>query len=235
MVTGSTGRDQKDRLNMKQFFLTLTSGIVIVAVGYYFNLKSPNLRYQLSSPIEVDASATGRPRTVVQQIEIANTGNAVAQKVQIKIRKAVGTITLTKDSQSDKSEQFTLSPEGTELDYDSLRPAGRIKISLIGGDPLAELDVEIRDENGLGKAALTSESRIGNAIGNVIFWGLLILLLLLNVRELMKQWLSSKCQGSPIAALEGKKANTVLSREVGRMLTGGRRASGSLDGAWGDG
>jgi hypothetical protein len=195
-------------LTLKQFFLGLTSAIIVAAFVYNLNLKSPDLRYQLSSPIDVDASD---PRKVVQQIEIANTGNAVAHKVQIKIRKAVGTMALTKDSESDNYQQFKLPPGGTELDYDSLRPAGRIKISLSGGDPLTEQDLEIRHQDGLAKSALTSESSVWRVVLVVIFFVPFALLLLSSVRQMQQDFFRNKCLYHAIEALETRKPK-LLSR-----------------------
>src|SRR6476620_4196432 len=107
-----------------KFVSGIISAVLVVLFGYYLNLKSPELAYQLSGPITVDASPPGATPRIVQQIEIANTGNAVAQKVQVRIRKSVGMITVTKDSESDTYQQFKVPEGGTELDYESLRSTG---------------------------------------------------------------------------------------------------------------
>src|SRR5579864_6442139 len=117
---------------MKQLSIGLLTGLVILVAGYYLNLKTPDVRYQLSSPIPTDVAD---PTKVVQQIEITNIGRAVARRVQIKIKKSVGKVTVFKDSQSDNYTVFD-SARMTEVIYDSLRPAGRIQIGLSGGPSL---------------------------------------------------------------------------------------------------
>jgi hypothetical protein len=132
-----------------KFFGVTISALLVALFAYYLNLRSPDLAFQLSSPIDVETSSADAPPKIVQQIEVLNTGNAVAQKVQIRIRKPVGAITLTKDSEGDKYEQFKLPQGGVELDYEALRPAGRIKVSLTGGEPLIEQDLDIRHQDGV--------------------------------------------------------------------------------------
>jgi hypothetical protein len=106
---------------MKTFFGLLISGLVVAAFAYYLTLKSPDVRYQLSTPISVGTDALG-PSRIVQQIEVANLGNAVAQKVQVKLKKSISKLTVSPDSSGDTFKEFD-SAGATELIYDSLRPA----------------------------------------------------------------------------------------------------------------
>ncbi len=130
-----------------------------------------------------------RLQELSEQIEVLNTGNAVAQKVQIRIRKLVGVITLTKDSEGDKYEQFKLPQGGTELDYEALRPGGRIKVSLSGGDPLAEQDLEIRHQDGAaGSGLLTPENRVLTWGREILLFGPMFLYFWLSGRAMAKNW-----------------------------------------------
>jgi hypothetical protein len=195
---------------MKQFIVPLSSAIIVALLIYYLNRRSAELRYQMSSPIDVDASVAG-PTKIGQQIEVANAGNATAQRVQIRVRKAVGTIRLTKDSESDKYEQFQLQPEGVEIDYDSLRTGGRIKISITGDSALAEQDLDIRYQDGLGKPALASERSVWSWILTFLQLGIVGFYMWWTVHAIVRMPLFRKCRYHPVEALAARKP-VLLSR-----------------------
>ena len=183
----------------------LVTSVIVLLLGYYLNhLKSPDVRYQLSSPITVEA-ATGMPPKLVQQIEIANSGSATAQRVQVRMQKSVGTITLSKDSEGDKSEQLKIPSGGTELDYEALRAGGRIKISLVGGDPLTDGDLEVRSQDGLAKRALASENPIWSLFKVILIVSPMILYWVWLIREMVRDTFRSRCRLHPIDVLEMKK------------------------------
>ena len=195
-----------------KFVGTIIAGAMLALFAYYLNQKTPELVYQLSSPITIEQPSGGLPR-IVQQIEIANKGNALAPKVQIKTKKALGTITVTKDSEGDNYQELKTADGGTELDYDPLRPAGRVKISVVGGDPLTEQDLDIRYLNGAAKPALTSERTIWSWFPDLPAFALLILYLWLSGKTLYKDSFLSKCKYHPIQALHVKKP-IVISHDV---------------------
>jgi len=189
---------------MKQAVVTVLTAVAAVMLTYYLNLKSPDLRYQLSIPIELEAGTPGT-LSVVQQLEIANLGNAVAEKIQVKIRNDVGSLRVTKDSESDIYQQFESSNGATELVYDSLRPAGRFQIVLTGGQRLLEEDVEIRDLGGFAKPAFASEPG---------FWSLLVSVsplvavgfyLWLSARSIATDNIAFESVLDPAATLERRK------------------------------
>ncbi|MGA2885991.1 MAG: hypothetical protein ABSE80_12690 [Halobacteriota archaeon] len=106
---------------MKQILIGVIVALAGVFAAYYLNQKSADVRYDLSRPITLDNS---NPKKVViaQQIEIANSGNAVAQKLRIRIANQIKILSFIKDSQADKSEQFIDNLGATEILYDELRP-----------------------------------------------------------------------------------------------------------------
>lgn len=71
--------------------VTILAPLVAVVLAYYLYLKKPDIRYQVSSPIPTETAGK-----VVQEIDVGNAGNAVAQKIDIKIRKPVGKLTIIK-------------------------------------------------------------------------------------------------------------------------------------------
>ena len=113
--------------------------------------RPPDLRYQLSSPIP-----TGAGTQNVQQLEIANVGNAVAQRVQVQVRKKIGDVSVIKDSEADTYKQYPKG-EGIEVVYDSLPPGGTVRmIFTFTGTSLGAGDLSIRHQEGVARAALAS-------------------------------------------------------------------------------
>lgn len=137
---------------MKTFFSSLLVLLIGIAVTLYLNRKSPELRYQLSSPIPIGGT---EPKNV-QQLEIANVGNAIAQKVQIQVQKRIADLQVIKDSEADTYKQFARG-DGVELVYDSLPPGRTVKVIFtLAGTTLEPADVTIRHQEGEARPALSS-------------------------------------------------------------------------------
>lgn len=137
---------------MKTFFSSLFIVLIGIAVTLYVNRKSPELRYQLSSPIPIGGT---EPKNV-QQLEIANVGNAIAQKVQIQVRKKIVDLQVIKDSEADTYKQFARG-DGVELVYDSLPPGRTVKVIFtLAATTLEAADVTIRHQEGEARPALSS-------------------------------------------------------------------------------
>ena len=160
---------------MKNYIAALATIAAVFLAWYLTTLSEPDLRYQISSPIQT-AVAGGSGLRVIQQIEIANVGKAAARPVQITFRKRIEKPTILKDSEADNYRQFDTPTGSVEIDYESLRPNGRVKI-VTTGETLTEQDVEIRDQLRSAKLALTSQRSVWwellnyLSLASMCFWG----------------------------------------------------------------
>jgi hypothetical protein len=213
---------------MKQMLYALVPLLAAAAFTYYINQKGPDLRYQLSRPIPMETEGTASAK-VVQQIEIANVGKAVAQKLQVKIKKAVGKLTVLKDSQSDNYARFDAAGS-TELMYDSLQPSGRVQIVLSGGEPLAEQDVEVRHLQGPARLALTSQASPWSWLPASLLTTFSLLYLWLSARAFAREHFRSISHWDPAAILRRKKPPLVSDDEWMSILadSAGRMADKEL-------
>jgi hypothetical protein len=201
---------------MKGFLGLLISGLFVAAFVYYLNLKSPDVRYQLSTPITTGTDAAGTLR-VVQQIEVANLGNAVAQKVQVKLKKSIGKPTVMPDSRGDTFQQFD-SAGSTELIYDALRPAGRFQIVLSDAAPLSDQDIEVRHLEGIAKPALGSQSSTWSQWTSYLSLALAVLYSYLSSRKFFQELYARKVRWEPEAMLKRKKPLLLSNEDWESML-----------------
>jgi hypothetical protein len=172
---------------MKTILAILATVVPLVAVvlaWHLANSSAPDLRYQLSSPIEIPTSIG--TRTSTQQIEVANIGKASAQPVQIKIKKKVNKPVVIKDSEADNYREFDNPTGSVELVYDNLRPNGRLKV-VTAGDALTDQDLEIRDQTGPAKIAFASQSSSWPIVADIALFSVMGFYLLLSARGLVKE------------------------------------------------
>ena len=141
---------------MKTFLSGIAVALIAVIAAFYLNHKSPDIRYQLSSPVPI-AAAEGQPPMNVQQLEVANLGTAISQKIQVQLRKPAAQVNVLKDSMSDSYSQYTTA-NGVEVVYDALAPAHAFKVILtLAGSTLEPQDVLIRDQEGVANPILSTE------------------------------------------------------------------------------
>jgi len=153
---------------MKAAAYSLLVGLALFLITQAVARKAAELRFQISSPIALDPSSPDGTRKLVQQIEVANVGNAVSDRIQITIHKPVASVTVEKDSQADKHETIP-TRDGVELRYDSLRPEGRIRVVFTAADAVKEQDLQIRDQERLATPALQSGDTLLSRVGTA-FW-----------------------------------------------------------------
>lgn len=140
--------------------LMVMLGIPAAFWNYYLR-ESPDVQYSLSAAIPLAFQESPKvakelqPRDeFVQQIEVANSGNAEAKAIVVKIPKAITQFRVTKHSRSVKVESFQTA-NSFELDYPSLPPASRFQITVkTDGAPLAESQLEVSHQG--GKASMVS-------------------------------------------------------------------------------
>jgi len=100
--------------------VVIVSAVLAVIVGYYLTRETADLRFVLSERIPVDFAGV-ESQSNVQQLEIRNTGNAVAESIQIKIRGHITQYTVFKYSMADSIREFKM-PDHLELIYPTLPP-----------------------------------------------------------------------------------------------------------------
>lgn len=194
---------------MKHYIAAVATVVAVLLAWYLRNLSEPDLKYQMSSPIQTEVEGIGI--RVVQQIEIANVGRAAAHPVQIRFRKRVGRLTVIKDSEADSYRQFDTPTGAVELVYDTLRPNGRLKI-VTSGDTLAEQDVEIRDQQRPATLALASQERGWSVAASYVLWAILALYGWLSLRSGAKWVFDHEARYSPAELLRRRRLVMLVSR-----------------------
>jgi hypothetical protein len=148
---------------MRQYWLAVVP-IVAVGFGFYLNRRAPDVRYQLTTPIPVEAGGIDALKSV-QLLEVGNRGNAPARKLRIQIKKQVGAVNVVPNSMADAYKQYDTS-SATELVYETLPPQGRFKwIFTTTSGGVTEQDLTVSHLEGLGQSALTSDDGMLVTVG----------------------------------------------------------------------
>jgi hypothetical protein len=193
---------------MRQYWLAIVP-IVAVAFGVYLNRRAPDVRYQLTTPIPVETVSTDALKSV-QLLEVGNLGNSPAQKLRIQIRKKVGSLNVVPNSMADTYKQYD-TDSATELVYETLPPQGRIKWIFTSNGGVTEQDLTVSHLDGLGRAALTSDTGILATVVKNLWVVVALLYLFWFLKDINKSFLDSEASYDPLAVL--KRKNRLLISE----------------------
>lgn len=200
----------------------LASAVIAVLLTFYLsNLKHSDVHYQLSRPIPAEVAGTSGP-TIVQQIEIANLGTAVAERLQVKIGKKIEQLTVVKDSAADKFTRFD-GAQSTEVDYDALRPTGRVQIVLMGGQAISDGDLVVRDLSGPAKPALAVQTSPWSKLPYFVAIVVVLLYFYLSIRSLAKDSFVTTVRYDLPKALRRRKPFLISEDDWERSLKDGAR------------
>src|ERR1039458_7435527 len=186
---------------MRQYWLAIVP-IVAVAFGVYLNRRAPDVRYQLTTPIPVETVSTDALKSV-QLLEVGNLGNSPAQKLRIQIRKKVGGLNVVPNSMADTYKQYD-TDSATELAYETLPPQGRIKWIFTSNGGVTEQDLTVSHLDGLGRAALTSDTGILATVVKNLWVVVALLYLFWFLKDINKSFLDSEASYDPLAVLKRK-------------------------------
>ena len=187
---------------MRQYWLAIVP-IVAVAFGVYLNRRAPDVRYQLTTPIPVETVSTDALKSV-QLLEVGNLGNSPAQKLRIQIRKKVGGLNVVPNSMADTYKQYD-TDSATELAYETLPPQGRIKWIFTSNGGVTEQDLTVSHLDGVGRAALTSDTGTLATVGMYLWVGVPLLFLFWMLTDIHKSALDFDAGYRPLALLKRKK------------------------------
>jgi hypothetical protein len=188
---------------MRQYWLAIVP-IVAVALGFYLNRRAPDVRYQLTTPIPVEAGGMDALKSV-QLLEVANLGNAPAQKLRIQVKKKVGSVNVVPNSMADAYKQYDTG-SATELVYETLPPQGRFRwIFTTTNGGVTDQDLTVSHLDGLGQSALTSNPGILVTVAKNS-WILIGLAYLFWIfKDIHKSGLESDARYHPLAVLKRKR------------------------------
>ena len=135
---------------MRSLIITILGIFLGGLLLYYFTLERPELIYTLSDPIrllpEEKDSNVG-----VQQLEVKNVGNSVANKIRVFIASPVISYEMVKYSKTD-DVTINQSRDSLELNYPSLPPMASFKLT-IKSDGIWKTSLSINHLGGTAKDA----------------------------------------------------------------------------------
>ena len=141
---------------MLKKILGVIGAIAIVIFTYYLNLEKADIRYTLSDEIPVKFFKNEAAENI-QQIEIKNIGNDIAEKIIVRIQSNVEEYDISKYSEHD-TEVVHRTESLFELIYPELPPQGKFKLIIKSiGRGIQKNDLEIQHRKGLAQEALTSK------------------------------------------------------------------------------
>ncbi|MBI9113042.1 hypothetical protein [Maridesulfovibrio ferrireducens] len=168
---------------MNKIFTAILTLVVTVVAGiilYDYQREEPDLRFTLSDSIPTSFFTAGKTANI-QQLEIANVGDKVAEKITIKVNGKVQHYQLNKLSRSDKVDEFK-SRTGIEIVYPELPPEGKISIILSSDVAIYESNVHIAYRNGQASKAFGQDGRV-SLIEFLVFWGPFAIYVILVLRQ----------------------------------------------------
>ena len=187
---------------MRQYWLAVVP-VVAVAFGVYLNRRASDVRYQLTTPIPVEAGGVDTLKAV-QLMEVGNLGNAPCQKLRIQIRKKVGTLNVVPNSMADAYKQYDTGA-ATEIVYETLPPQGRLKwVFTTTNGGVTEQDLTVSHLDGVGQSALTSDPGVLMTVAKNSWIVIALFYLFWIVKDIRKSGLESQASYDPLAVLKSK-------------------------------
>lgn len=158
---------------MKKIFAVIVAiGILPAFWAYYFKEK-PEIRYSISSAIpinflSVDKSESANPHNdFVQLIEVANSGNAPASKIAIKLPNNVIQSDVAKHTATELVEIFR-TKDGIEIKYNELTPSAKFQVTLRSkSNPVSENQLQVSHQNGTAKI-VSAETKSDNSFLSIL-------------------------------------------------------------------
>jgi hypothetical protein len=141
---------------MKTILITIATGMLIAAFGWWLNQDRYQVKYTLSEQIPLGFGAA--QQEAVQQLEVKNLGRKAAEAVQVKIPSTVSEFQILKNSEADDVKTFK-SQNGFELVYGSLPTQGSFRLVFkTSGIGVSKKEILVRHSKGSAEEALSAES-----------------------------------------------------------------------------
>lgn len=139
---------------MKQLIYGVVAAIIAGFFLYFFTLQRPELIYTLSDPI-ILLSEEKDLKVYVQQLEVKNIGDSIAQDIKIFIKASIVSYEIVKYSNADEVKIYQ-KKDSFEANYPSLRPQGNFKLTIKSFGIPKEL-LNVSHSGGLGKDAIEAK------------------------------------------------------------------------------
>lgn len=183
-------------------------GVVLAGVGTFFAYQTKeraDIRYTLSE--RVPATFGGEKDAAIQQLEIKNVGNAIAEKIQVQLPSSILELVTLPHSQS-LTVLPAKHPDGFEILYPSLPPEASFRVAVKArGKGVAAEEVTVMHDKGKGIHAFTKPSALGNGLtwAQVLLFPIFIWAFWTTVRDSSVASLRRKSEYEPEKLLRRRK------------------------------
>jgi CRISPR/Cas system-associated endonuclease Cas3-HD len=172
-----------EKSNIKSLIAGAAITLIITLVGAYFafyiSRSNVDLRYTFSERIIINTQGES-----VQQLEIKNLGNALADKIIVNIIGDIKSYSITKNVENDKVQEFS-KPDGLQIVYPELPPQSSIKIALTSTGREGS-QVSIRHSKGVASEALSSSSSgVTGTVATILLLSTVGVYIWLNIKNLL--------------------------------------------------
>jgi len=135
----------------------LLVAIIPIYVTFHLNQSKPEVKYTISEGIPI-LTEDGTAYKNVQQLEVRNVGDALAESIVVKVSRKIDSYEIMKHIASDKVDVFD-EKQPIEIIYPELPPDAGFKIILKSTDSIRYEDLAISHKSGSATKALSSDRK----------------------------------------------------------------------------